>query len=420
MNSEDLMMEFYYDFGERKFFHPDELTPERIEMCKNSDGEISGWTEFSFGDIECVISGKKLKGNVRLSAKNRYIKVLTGDMRNEREYKIDYADRPFAFSADVDSGIITLDNFSMNLKTKDYRGKITPYNFNRAILLMKCADEAFEQGVTVTPPVPSSTLLPFRLDNRTRFQYNIEVAPLYKQYAAQDRSLTIDMKNIRCSKYNDYGDIINAGTYNLHCDLCSTSQIFEIMKLQASWVETRPYIETLFIGIENYAPVLGELTSPFSIEDYEMRDDFMKSEHIEIYAHSDLYGCKYIYGDPVNYVLHCFKDESLTAGTSFELENPKQYYSVGEFLLILQKNFAEAKEKMFALIEEATDTQGQVKCPVCGTYNAESTNVCKNCLFDDLSPVFLNRDDALNWEQEVVAPYREKYASGKVIQFRRE
>lgn len=419
MNNEDFVMDFYTDFSEKKFFHPDELTPELIELCKNNDGEITGWTEVGFDDIECIISGKKLKGNVRLSAKNRYIKVLTGDMRNEREYKIDYADRPFSFSADVDSGIITLDDFSMNLKTKDYRGKITSYNYNRAILLMKCADEAFEQGLTVTPPVSSSTLLPFRLDNRTRFQYNIEVAPLYKQYAAQDRSLTIDMKNIRCSKYNEYGDIINAGTYNLHCELCSTSQIFEIMKLQASWVENRPYIETLFIGIENYAPVSGKLTSPFSIENYEMRDDFMR-RHIEIYAHSDLYGCKYVYGDPVNYVLHCFKDESLTAGTSFELENPQQYYSVGEFLQILQKNFAEAKEKIFALIEEATDTRGQVKCPVCGTYNVEGTDVCRNCFFDDLSPVFLNRDDALNWEQEVVAPYREKYSSGRIIQFRRE
>ena len=186
----------------------------------------------------------------------RFIQAHQPDW-NEREYKIDYADRPFSFSADVDSGIITLDDFTMNLKTKDYRGKVTSYNYNRAVLLMKCADEAFEQGLTVTPPIPSRTLLPFKLDNRTRFQYNIEVAPLYKQYAAQDQSLTIDMKNIRCSKFNEYGDVINAGSYDLHCELCSTSQIFEIMKLQASWIDDTPYIKTLFCGIENYAPILG-------------------------------------------------------------------------------------------------------------------------------------------------------------------
>lgn len=47
-------------------------------------------------------------------------------------------------------------------------------------------------------------------------------------------------------------------------------------------------------------------------------------------------------------------------------------------------------------------------CPVCKSV-FENKTACPNCEFDDLRPIFLNRDEAKLWEKTVVLPYFEHY-----------
>ena len=62
------------------------------------------------------------------------------------------------------------------------------------------------------------------------------------------------------------------------------------------------------------------------------------------------------------------------------------------------------------------------KCPVCKTECADD-NVCQECGFDNINPVFLSKEDAATWMDEVVLPYRIRYwslqrdfeISGKVL-----
>lgn len=49
-----------------------------------------------------------------------------------------------------------------------------------------------------------------------------------------------------------------------------------------------------------------------------------------------------------------------------------------------------------------------MKCPVCKTEYAESS-FCPECGFDQLDTVFVNKDDAAAWIQNVVIPFREEY-----------
>lgn len=57
-----------------------------------------------------------------------------------------------------------------------------------------------------------------------------------------------------------------------------------------------------------------------------------------------------------------------------------------------------------------------MKCPVCKTECGEQT-VCPECGFDQLDPVFVNKDDAATWMQTVVVPFREEYWIQKKSEF---
>ena len=62
------------------------------------------------------------------------------------------------------------------------------------------------------------------------------------------------------------------------------------------------------------------------------------------------------------------------------------------------------------------------KCPVCKNECADNS-VCLECGFDNINPVFLSKEDAATWVDEVVLPYRIRYwslqkdfeISGKVL-----
>ena len=49
-----------------------------------------------------------------------------------------------------------------------------------------------------------------------------------------------------------------------------------------------------------------------------------------------------------------------------------------------------------------------MKCPVCKTECHDNTS-CPECRFDNLSPVFLSKDEGEKWIEEVVWPYRRRY-----------
>ena len=49
-----------------------------------------------------------------------------------------------------------------------------------------------------------------------------------------------------------------------------------------------------------------------------------------------------------------------------------------------------------------------MKCPACKT-ECHSESVCPECAFDDLAPVFINRDEGDAWLREKVEPYRYEY-----------
>lgn len=48
------------------------------------------------------------------------------------------------------------------------------------------------------------------------------------------------------------------------------------------------------------------------------------------------------------------------------------------------------------------------KCPVCKT-ECGTHDICPECKFTELSPLFLNKLDGINWEFDVVEPWRHKY-----------
>lgn len=50
------------------------------------------------------------------------------------------------------------------------------------------------------------------------------------------------------------------------------------------------------------------------------------------------------------------------------------------------------------------------KCPVCKTECGENMN-CKTCGFSDVNRIFINRDEAIQWEQSVLLPYKKHYYS---------
>lgn len=50
------------------------------------------------------------------------------------------------------------------------------------------------------------------------------------------------------------------------------------------------------------------------------------------------------------------------------------------------------------------------KCPVCKNECADNS-VCPECGFDNINPVFLSKEDAATWMNEVVLPYRTQYWS---------
>ena len=49
-----------------------------------------------------------------------------------------------------------------------------------------------------------------------------------------------------------------------------------------------------------------------------------------------------------------------------------------------------------------------MKCPVCKT-ECHSELVCPECGFDDISPVFLSKEDGEAWLENVVLPRRLEY-----------
>lgn len=49
-----------------------------------------------------------------------------------------------------------------------------------------------------------------------------------------------------------------------------------------------------------------------------------------------------------------------------------------------------------------------MKCPVCKTNIGDNLTVCPNCKFSDLHRFFINSEDAANWMDEIVIPYRRK------------
>ena len=55
-----------------------------------------------------------------------------------------------------------------------------------------------------------------------------------------------------------------------------------------------------------------------------------------------------------------------------------------------------------------------MRCPVCKT-ECELSNVCHECGFSEVGKVFVNQDDAKQWLDMVVAPYREKYSKANIL-----
>lgn len=49
-----------------------------------------------------------------------------------------------------------------------------------------------------------------------------------------------------------------------------------------------------------------------------------------------------------------------------------------------------------------------MRCPICGNTCMIST-ICDLCGFEDVFPSFLNKDDAINWENSIVEPYRQHF-----------
>ena len=57
-----------------------------------------------------------------------------------------------------------------------------------------------------------------------------------------------------------------------------------------------------------------------------------------------------------------------------------------------------------------------MKCPVCKT-ECTGNSCCPECDFDQINTVFVNKDDANAWIQNVVIPFREEYWLRKKSQF---
>ena len=55
----------------------------------------------------------------------------------------------------------------------------------------------------------------------------------------------------------------------------------------------------------------------------------------------------------------------------------------------------------------------EIVCPVCKEVLTKADKKCKNCGFAELNMEFINKEDGELWIEEVVVPYREKYEAEK-------
>ena len=223
--------------------------------------------------------------------------------------------------------------------------------------------------------------------------------------------MSMDMRGVRFTKYNEYGDVETGGTADFHCVLPTVDEFTEIMKEQATWIEGVPYEEALVLSSDHYSPIYAKITSSIYVDKYWLVPGEGKIRRKEFYIREDLYECKYFFGSPENRTLYLFMDESRTAGIQFDFQDIRQYYSFGEYLQILRSNYSSAKKNILTLIDELnSNNRNGKKCPVCGTYNQNRATYCRACLFDQLDPEFISREDAENWKETVVKPYRESYS----------
>ena len=55
-----------------------------------------------------------------------------------------------------------------------------------------------------------------------------------------------------------------------------------------------------------------------------------------------------------------------------------------------------------------------MRCPVCKT-ECESSNTCNECGFSDVGKMFVNQEDATQWVNSVVIPYRDNYNNANIL-----
>lgn len=408
MLTEDELFDFYHEFHDEKFYKLEELTSDIIDLFKNEDGELSNYVEYSLGTIYCTVQSIRIKANVKISAKNRCIYIQPDVMNFDSLKKLDYSDRMFNVISDIETKTVCVDGFIMYLGDEIVEGKERPYTFNMTSLLLKYSDIIYEKGVKTPKIQVVEDIEPFYIDNKIRLEYDIDLKQVYSEYVAEGKILELRLREIKYRKFNDYGDIELGGTANLFCSVPSADQIMEQIKEDAKFVEENDgfdHNESL-IWASDYCAISSEITSSFSIRDFTV--DKIKHSP-SFWMREDLFEGKHIYGFVPDLSIYIFMDSSRTAGVCFEFNDCRQYYLFGEYLMIMKANYQSVLRTLKRIVAEEEDVNNKIKCPVCGAYNEEGANICKICHFDELSPIFLNSEDALNWEVEVVKTYKEKY-----------
>lgn len=405
---------FVDEFRFGRFFSAEEITPEQIEILAEDNGlaynrnEQGSWIANDLGCIDCIVNEKKINAKVVISYKNRCIYVRPNIMRMETWYKLDYSNKPFNVSSDLEAKSISVDGIKLFI---NLTGPIKILIYNNILFSFKYADALWSSGEAIVCEETGKEVKPFYIDNRIRLTYSVEVNSAYSRSIATQESMSMDIRGVRFTKYNEYSDVETGGTADFHCVLPTVNEFTEIMKEQATWIESVPYEEALVLSSDHYSPIYAKITSSVYVDKYWLVPDEGKSRRKEFYIREDLYECKYFFGSPENRTLYLFMDESRTAGIQFDFQDMRQYYSFGEYLQILRSNYSSAKKNILTLIDELnSNNRNGKKCPVCGTYNQNGVTYCRACLFDQLDPEFISREDAENWKETVVKPYRESYS----------
>lgn len=397
------------DFAISRFFSLDELSTDIIEAFRSGFGGSShgckefetNYIEFDAKQRECIYQGKSMDVSVTISGKNRCIYLILNDgIPWKTPIKLDFADKPFNLVTDSGTKIINVEGLSMIFEKA--------YAFNMTSMLIKYSEMMREAGEN-KPIIRSHDKIElFYIDNKIRLNNNIDLKQVYAEYISQNMTLQVTFREVKYQKFNEYGDIQYGGTAEIYCAVPSAEQMLELIEINAKWHEENSkstYAEALEWA-SDYLAISTSVTSAVTINEYEL-DKWNKTPSFGVREH--LFECKHIYGSPINLSIYIFQDKTKTTGIQFDFNDYRQYYLFGEYLLIMKSNYQKVLRTIDKMIKENEDTTGKLKCPVCGTYNEDGANVCRECFFDELTPMFLNKEDAEVWKDEVVAPYREKY-----------